>query len=85
VKAQSLPLNQAVVRLEGQYGKRAIVADLAGLGYEMRGDDVGFQSDRLQIWYNNTEEAWVDPLPHAHQERDCAQLDTQSREEKKLE
>ena len=33
-------------------------------------DDVGFQSDRLQIWYNNTEEEWVDPLPHAHQESD---------------
>ncbi len=32
VKAQSLPLNQAVVRLDGQYGNGAIVADLVGLG-----------------------------------------------------
>ena len=33
-------------------------------------DEVGFQSDRLQIWYNHTTEAWVDPLPHAHRESD---------------
>ena len=31
MKAQSLPLSQAVVRLDGQYGNGAIVADLAGL------------------------------------------------------
>ncbi len=30
VKAQSLSLSQAVVRLDGQYGNGAIVADLAG-------------------------------------------------------
>jgi mannose-6-phosphate isomerase-like protein (cupin superfamily) len=30
-------------------------------------DQVGFQSDLLQIWYNNTTERWVDPGPHAHQ------------------
>jgi hypothetical protein len=40
-KAQSLPPNQAVVRLDGQYGNGAIVADLAGLGYVMRGKDYG--------------------------------------------
>jgi hypothetical protein len=39
VKAQSLPLSQAVVRLDGQYGNGAIVADLAGLSYVMRGKD----------------------------------------------
>lgn len=33
-------------------------------------DEVGFQSDRLQVWYNNTQEAWADPQPHAHQESD---------------
>jgi len=33
-------------------------------------DEVGFQSDRLQIWYNHTEDAWVDSLPHAHRESD---------------
>ena len=29
-------------------------------------DEVGFTSDRLQIWYNQTSEAWRDPRPHAH-------------------
>jgi hypothetical protein len=33
-------------------------------------DDLAFRSDRLQISYFNTEEAWTDPLPHAHQECD---------------
>jgi hypothetical protein len=41
VKVQSLPLSQAVVRLDGQYGNGSIVADLAGLGYVMRGKDYG--------------------------------------------
>jgi hypothetical protein len=39
MKAQSVPPSQAVVRLDGQYGNGAIVADLAGLGYVMRGKD----------------------------------------------
>ncbi len=39
VKAQSVPLSQAVVRLDGQYGNGAIVADLKGLAYVMRGKD----------------------------------------------
>lgn len=39
VKAQSLPLSQAVVRLDGQYGNGVIVADLAGLSYVIRGKD----------------------------------------------
>lgn len=33
-------------------------------------DDVGFVSERLQIWYNNTSEAWADPAPHIHAESD---------------
>lgn len=33
-------------------------------------DEIGFASTLLQIWYNNTEEGWVDHLPHAHQESD---------------
>lgn len=33
-------------------------------------DEVGFCSERLQIWYNNTETAWVDPAPHMHLESD---------------
>ena len=32
-------LSQAVVRLDGQYGNGAIVVDLAGLAYVMRGKD----------------------------------------------
>jgi hypothetical protein len=39
MKAQSLPLSQALVRLDGQYGNGAIVADLAGVAYVMRGKD----------------------------------------------
>jgi hypothetical protein len=41
LKAQSLPLSQAVVRLDGKYGHGAIVVDLAGLTYVMRGKDYG--------------------------------------------
>ena len=33
-------------------------------------DEVGFRSERLQIWYNHTAGAWRDPAPHAHQESD---------------
>ncbi len=33
-------------------------------------DATGFQSEKLQIWYNNTQESWADPVPHAHQESD---------------
>lgn len=29
-------------------------------------DDLGFQSERLQIWFNNTDEPWADPAPHYH-------------------
>jgi len=38
-RAQSVPLHQVVVRLDGQYGNGAIVADLASLAYVMRGKD----------------------------------------------
>lgn len=48
MKAQSLPLSQAVVRLDGQYGNGAIVADLAGLAYVMRGKDYDLL-DRPQV------------------------------------
>ena len=33
-------------------------------------NDLAFLSDRLQISYLNSKEAWTDPLPHAHQESD---------------
>lgn len=33
-------------------------------------DEVGFQSGRLQIWLNHSDEGWVDPGPHAHLESD---------------
>ena len=39
LQALSLPSSQAVVRLDGQYGNGAILADLAGLAYVMRGKD----------------------------------------------
>jgi hypothetical protein len=39
LQAQSLQLCQAVVRLDGQYGNGAIVADPAGLTYVMQGKD----------------------------------------------
>ena len=31
-------------------------------------DDVGFVSERLQIWYNHTTTGWKDDQPHAHRE-----------------
>lgn len=39
--AHQLPLTHLVVRLDGQYGNGAIVADLDGLAYVMRGKDYG--------------------------------------------
>src|SRR5262249_37980319 len=39
LQAQAVSPNQAVVRLDGQYGNGAVVADLAGLAYIMRGKD----------------------------------------------
>ena len=39
LQAQSFPPGQALVRLDGHYGNGAIVADLAGLAYIMRGKD----------------------------------------------
>jgi hypothetical protein len=39
LQAHSLPLSQGLMRLDGQYGNGAIVTDLAGLGYVMRGKD----------------------------------------------
>ncbi len=44
--AQSLQLCQAVVRLDGQYDNGAIVADLSGLAYVMRGKDYDLSVSR---------------------------------------
>jgi mannose-6-phosphate isomerase-like protein (cupin superfamily) len=33
-------------------------------------DDVAFRSDLLQVWYNNTDEAWEDVSPHFHSDSD---------------
>jgi mannose-6-phosphate isomerase-like protein (cupin superfamily) len=33
-------------------------------------DELAFKSDKLQIWYNNTNEAWKDDGLHAHLESD---------------
>jgi hypothetical protein len=47
LQAQSLQPSQAVVRLDGQYGNGAIVADLAGLAYAMRGKDYDLLDQNL--------------------------------------
>jgi hypothetical protein len=39
MKAQSFQPDQAVVRLDGQYGNGAVLTDVAGLTYVMRGKD----------------------------------------------
>lgn len=33
-------------------------------------DEYSFQSDQLQIWYNNTDQAWADNSLHKHLESD---------------
>jgi mannose-6-phosphate isomerase-like protein (cupin superfamily) len=33
-------------------------------------DEVGFASERLQIWYNDTIETWADSAPHMHTDSD---------------
>ncbi len=33
-------------------------------------NEVGFRSEKLQVWYNNTESKWADPIPHYHTESD---------------
>ena len=38
-KAQNLPEQQVLLRLDGQYGTGAVLADLAGFSYVMRGKD----------------------------------------------
>jgi len=39
LKAHHHPEERAVIRLDGQYGTGAVLADLAGLAYVMRGKD----------------------------------------------
>ena len=57
-QAQSVPLSQVVIRLDGQYGNGAIVADLAGLAYVMRGKDYHLL-DLPQV------QAWLKAPPNA--------------------
>jgi mannose-6-phosphate isomerase-like protein (cupin superfamily) len=33
-------------------------------------EELSFQSEKLQIWYNNSESHWADPNLHLHQESD---------------
>lgn len=33
-------------------------------------DEIGFQSERLWIWYNHSDESWTDPQTHMHRESD---------------
>ena len=34
-------------------------------------NEFGFKSNNLQIWYNNTDQPWIDDKAHAHQ--DCTE------------
>ncbi len=68
-KAQSVPLSQAVVRLDGQYGNGAIVADLAGLAYIMRGKDYDLL-DLPQVQARLTQPAF--PGDHASRNRNLS-------------
>lgn len=40
------------------------------LSGRMPPDEVGFQSERLWIWYHHTDEGWTEPVPHMHQSSD---------------
>lgn len=33
-------------------------------------DELAFKSEKLQIWYNNTQGKWADTAPHYHMESD---------------
>lgn len=49
---------------------RTLPDDSALLAGHTPPDELGFRSERLQIWYNNSEEAWRDPALHWHEESD---------------
>lgn len=40
------------------------------LSGHMPTSDIGFQSATLQIWYNNTDEPWMDAFAHYHEKSD---------------
>jgi mannose-6-phosphate isomerase-like protein (cupin superfamily) len=40
------------------------------LSGRMPREELSFQSEKLQIWYNNTAEIWTDPGLHYHTESD---------------
>ncbi len=69
MKAQSVPLSQAVVRLDGQDGNGAIVADLAGLAYLMRGKDYDLL-DLPQVQARLTQPAF--PADHPSRNRNLS-------------
>jgi len=49
---------------------RTLPDDSALLAGHTPPDELGFRSEQLQIWYNNTEEAWRDHALHWHEESD---------------
>lgn len=53
-----------------QFHHRRLPASSALLAGSHPPDDLAFRSDRLQIWFNRTDEAWQDPAPHFHTESD---------------
>src|SRR5512135_160122 len=48
VKAHSFPNEQTLLRLDGQYGSRAVISDVADFSYVTRGKDYGVP-DRAAI------------------------------------
>lgn len=53
-----------------RYHHRNLPASSTLLSGHTPPNEVGFQPERLQIWYNNTVEGWENERPHAHTESD---------------
>lgn len=49
-----------------RFHHRPLPARSALLAGSQPPDDKAFASERLQIWFNRTAEAWRDPAPHYH-------------------
>lgn len=59
-----------VGRRLSRFHHRALPAHSALLAGHTPPDELGFRSERLQIWYNHTDEPWHDSGPHLHEESD---------------
>jgi mannose-6-phosphate isomerase-like protein (cupin superfamily) len=56
------------------YLKRALSGDFTVLSGPAPPDDLGFQSDRLQILWNDADEPWTDSRHHLHTNSDEAYI-----------